>query len=92
MSYICSEMSNTKDIAIDPITQREFDDAAGEAFDQFVEAMEGTDFSAMDYQTLAQTFFVNGFYRGCMAMTDNPDLQETIHMMAEETKYRLKEH
>lgn len=80
------------DILIDPITQKEFDNEAGAAFDAFVEAMEGTDFSAMDYQEIAQTFFINGFYRGAVAMTDNPDLRETIHMMAEETKYQLKEH
>jgi hypothetical protein len=49
------------------------------------------DFSEMDYQEIAQTFFYNGFYSGCMAMTDNADLRETIHMMAEETKYQLKE-
>jgi hypothetical protein len=79
------------DILIDPITQKEFDNEVGAAFDAFVEAMKGTDFSAMDYQEIAQTFFVNGFYRGCMAMTDNADLRETIHMMAEETKYQLKE-
>lgn len=84
-------MSNTKDITIDPITQQEFDDAAGEAFDAFVNALGDVDFSEMDYQDIAQTFFFNGFYRGCMAMTDNADLQETIQMMAEETNYQLKE-
>ena len=84
-------MSNTKDITIDPITQQEFDDAACEAFDAFVNALGDVDFSEMDYQDIAQTFFFNGFYRGCMAMTDNADLQETIQMMAEETNYQLKE-
>ena len=84
-------MSNTKDIHIDPITQQEFDDAAGEAFDTFVNALGDIDFSKTDYQEIAEVFFYNGFYRGCMAMTDNADLQETIHMMAEETKYQLKE-
>ena len=84
-------MSNTKDITIDPITQQEFDDAAGEAFDAFVNALGDVDFSEMDYQDIAQTFFFNGFYRGCMAMTDNADLQETIQMMAEDTNYQLKE-
>jgi hypothetical protein len=84
-------MSNTKDITIDPITQKEFDDAAGAAFDAFINALGNIDFSGMDYQEIAQTFFYNGFYRGCMAMTDNPDLRETIHMMAEETKYQMKE-
>ena len=84
-------MSNTKDITIDPITQKEFDEAAGEAFDVLVEALGDIDYSDMDYQEIAQTFFFNGFYRGCMAMTDNADLQETIHMMAEETNYQMKE-
>ena len=84
-------MSNTKDIDIDPITQKEFDDAAGEAFDAFVNALGDMDFSEMDYQEIAQTFFINGFYRGCMAMTDNADLQETIHMMSKEINYQMKE-
>jgi len=84
-------MSKTKDITIDPITQKEFDEAAGAAFDAFVNALGDIDYSEMDYQEIAQIFFFNGFYRGCMAMTDNPDLQETIHMMAEETNYQLKE-
>ena len=84
-------MSNTKDITIDPITQKEFDEAAGAAYDAFVEVLGDMDFSQMHYQDIANLFFFNGFYRGCMAMTDNPDLQETIHMMAEETNYQLKE-
>ena len=84
-------MSNTKDITIDPITQKEFNEAAGAAYDAFVNALGDIDYSEMDYQEIAQTFFFNGFYRGCMAMTDNADLQETIHMMAEETNHQLKE-
>lgn len=84
-------MSNTKDITIDPITQKEFDEAAGAAYDAFVNALGEIDYSEMNYQEIAQTFFFNGFYRGCMAMADNADLQETIHMMAEETNYQLKE-
>jgi hypothetical protein len=84
-------MSNTKDITIDPITQEEFDEAAGAAFDAFVNALGDIDYSNVDFQQLLQDFFFNGFYRGCMAMTDNEDLQETIHMMAEETNFQLKE-
>ena len=79
------------DILIDPITQKEFDNEAGAAFDAFVEALGDVDFSQMDYQYIAQTFFVNGFYRGAVAMTNNADLRETIHMMAEETNYQLKQ-
>lgn len=84
-------MSNTKDITIDPITQKEFDETADEAFNTFVDALGDIDFSEMDYQEIAEVFFYNGFYRGCMAMTDNADLQETIQMMSEEIKYQMKE-
>jgi hypothetical protein len=80
-----------KDITIDPITEDEFSSVAEEAFDTFVDALPDIDFSELSYQDIAEMFFYNGFYRGCMAMTDNADLQETIHMMAEETNYQLKE-
>lgn len=80
-------------VEIDPITHQEIDAAVGEAFDKFVDTInrDGVDFDAMDIQDIAELFFANGFYRGCMAMTDNEDLQETIHMMAEETNYQLKQ-
>lgn len=84
-------MSNTKDITIDPITQKEFDEAAGAAFDALVEALGDVDFSQMHYQDIANIFFFNGFYRGCMAMTDNADLRETINMMTKEINYQMKE-
>jgi hypothetical protein len=84
-------MSKTKDITIDPITQKEFDEAAGAAFDAFVNALGDIDYSNVDFQQLLQDFFFKGFYRGAVAMTNNADLRETIHMMAEETKYQLKE-
>lgn len=84
-------MSNTKDIAIDPITQKEFDEAAGAAFDAFINALGDIDYSDVDFQQLLQDFFFNGFYRGCMAMTDNADLQETIHMMSKEINYQMKQ-
>lgn len=83
-------MSNTKDIDIDPITQNEFDEAAGAAFDAFINALGDIDYSNVDFQQLLQDFFFNGFYRGCMAMTDNADFKETIHMMSEEIAYQTK--
>ena len=81
----------TDNIILDPMTQKEFDDAVSDAFNEVVEAMDTDALEQLDYQDIAEMFFYNGFYRGCMAMTDNADLQETIHMMAEETKYQLKE-
>ena len=80
-------------VEIDPITHQEIDDAVGEAFDKFVDTInrDGVDLDEMDIQDIAELFFANGFYRGCMAMTDNPDLQETIHMMSKEINYQMKE-
>jgi hypothetical protein len=84
-------MSNKKNIVIDPITEEEFHNVAMEAFDTFVDALPDTDFSRLSYQDIAELFFYNGFYRGCMAMTDNADLQETIHMMNKEINYQRKQ-
>lgn len=80
-------------VEIDPITHKEIDDAVGEAFDKFVDTInsDGVDLDEMDIQDIAELFFANGFYRGCMAMTDNEDLQETIHMMSKEINYQMKE-
>lgn len=80
-------------VEIDPITHQEIDDAVEEAFDKFVDTInrDGVDLDEMDIQDIAELFFANGFYRGCMAMTDNPDLQETIHMMSKEINYQMKE-
>ena len=80
-------------VEIDPITHQEIDDAVGEAFDKFVDTInrDGVDLDEMDIQDIAELFFANGFYRGCMAMTDNADLQETIHMMSKEINYQMKE-
>jgi len=79
------------DILIDPTTKQEFNLAASTSFDEFLEALGEVDWDSLSCQDIAEMFFYNGFYRGCTAMTDNPDLQETIHMMAEETNYQLKE-
>jgi hypothetical protein len=78
-------------ITLDPMTEKEFNDAVSDAFNEMVGAIDTDALEQLDYQDIAEMFFYNGFYRGCMAMTDNPDLQETIHMMAEETNYQLKE-
>lgn len=81
----------TDNIILDPMTQKEFDDAVSDAFNEVVEAMDADELEQLDYQDIAEMFFYNGFYRGAMAMTDNADLKETIHMMAEEINYQMKE-
>lgn len=78
-------------IILDPITEKEFNDAAYDAFNDVVGAMDTDALEQLDYQDIAELFFYNGFYRGCMAMTDNADLQETIQMMSKEIKYQTKE-
>ena len=79
-----------KDITIDPITEDEFSSVAEEAFDTFVDALPDIDFSELSYQDIAEMFFYNGFYRGCMAMTDNEDIKETLYMMRKEIDYQTK--
>ena len=81
----------TDNIILDPMTQKEFDDAVSDAFNEVVEAMDTDALEQLDYQDIAEMFFYNGFYRGCMAMTDNADLRETIHMMSKEINYQMKE-
>ena len=81
-------MSNV--IHIDPVTRKEFIDTVHEAFESVVDEMKNTDFSKMSYQEIAELFFANGFFVGCMAMTDNEDLKETIYMMSKEIEYQTK--
>ena len=81
----------TDNIILDPMTEKEFNDAVYDAFNEVVEAMDADALEQLDYQDIAELFFYNGFYRGCMAMTDNADLQETIHMMSKEINYQIKE-
>lgn len=81
-------------VEIDPITHKEIDDAVGEAFDKFVDTInrDGVDLDEMDIQDIAELFFANGFYRGCMAMTDNDsELWETLHMMSKEIEYQSRQ-
>lgn len=81
----------TDNIILDPMTEKEFNDAVSDAFNEVVGAMDTDTLEKLDYQDIAEMFFYNGFYRGCMAMTDNEDLQETIHMMSKEINYKMKE-
>lgn len=81
----------TDNIILDPMTEQEFNDAVSDAFNEVVEAMDTDALEQLDYQDIAEMFFYNGFYRGAMAMTDNADLQETIHMMSKEINYQMKQ-
>ena len=78
-------------ITLDPMTEKEFNDAVSDAFNDMVGAIDTDALEQLDYQDIAEMFFYNGFYRGCMAMTDNADLQETIQMMSKEINYQMKQ-
>lgn len=78
------------DIAIDPITLKEFHDAVGKAYNDFTNEIDFDTVRQMDFEEALQMFFANGFLHGSMNMTDNPDLQETIHMMTKEIDYQTK--
>lgn len=78
------------DIAIDPITANEFHQTVAESFDNVMASLDIEALEDMDLQEALFMLFLNGFYSGCMAMTDNADLQETIHMMKKEIDYQTK--
>ena len=83
----------SSNIDIDPVTKKEFQEAAGAAFDSVVAELGEIDWEEIDYQAIAEMFFFNGFLQGCLAMTDegNTDLKETLYMLKQEIAYQTKE-
>lgn len=79
------------DITIDPVTKNEFGIIAQAAFDEFLDAVGDVDWEDVTYQDIAETFFYNGFLRGCLAMATNEDVKETLYMMRKEIEYQMKE-
>ena len=76
-------------IFIDPITQKEFNEIAQENFNEVVETIvEDADFK--NEQEIAELFFGNGFFMGCIAMLENPKLREVVSLMVEEMDYQNK--
>ena len=82
-------MRDDKMIFIDPITQKEFNEIAQENFNEVVETIvEDADFK--NEQEIAELFFGNGFFMGCIAMLENPKLREVVSLMVEEMDYQNK--
>lgn len=79
-----------KDIAIDPITMQEFNNAVSKSYNELTEELDHEAVKQMETEDALQMFFANGFLYGCIAMTDNPDLQETLYMMTKEIDYQTK--
>lgn len=79
------------DIIIDPITLKEFTDAATDQFNDLVEELDMDAVEEMDYQDIAEMFFLNGFYRGAMAATSDEELKETLYMITKEIEYQIKD-
>ncbi len=75
-------------IAIDPVTKNEFSIISQTAFDEFIEALGDVEWEEADYQDIAEIFFFNGFLRGCLAMTENEEVKETLYMMRKEIDYQ----
>lgn len=78
----------TDNIILDPMTEKEFNDAVSDAFNEVVGVMDADELEQLDYQDIAEIFFYNGFYRGCIAMTENEDIKETLYMMRKEIDYQ----
>lgn len=78
-------------IILDPITRDEFGIIAQAAFNEFIDAIGDVEWEEDDFQDIAEMFFFNGFLRGCMAMTENEDIKETLYMMRKEIEYQTKE-
>lgn len=82
-------MPGDKMIFIDPITQKEFNEIAQENFNEVVETIVNSqDFD--DAQEVAEVFFGNGFFLGCLAMIENPKLREVVSLMVDEMDYQNK--
>ena len=77
-------------VELDPITAEEVDKVIETEFNEIVNAMQkdGMDFDTLSFDDIAELFFANGFLRGCMAMTENEDLKETMSLVSEEIEYQ----
>ena len=86
-------MSESKKINIDPITMgdvmTQFYDNYESAKQELVEEY-GDSFEYMYWEDVAELFCLNGFLLGCMAMTENEELKESISLMLEEIEYQKK--
>lgn len=81
----------TDNIVLDPITQKEFQDAVEEAFGDTMAEVNMEALSQIDFEEALFMLFLNGFYQGAVAMTENTDLRETLYMMTKEIDYQQKE-
>ena len=76
---------------LDPITEQELNDVIEDQFGDLTKALmkDGTDLHSQTIEDIALLFFSNGFLRGCMAMTEDEGLKDTIAMMNEEIAYQV---
>lgn len=75
---------------IDPTTEREFEEAARQAYSSLMESIDVEDLEDLDYQDIAELFFYNGFMSGCLKMHTDEDFRETILVLNEEVKMQTE--
>lgn len=75
---------------IDPTTQREFEEAAREAYHDLLDSIDVEDLEDADLQDIAELFFYNGFMSGCLKMHADEDFRETVLVLDEEVKMQTE--
>ncbi len=75
---------------IDPTTEREFEEAARQAYSSLMESIDVEDLEDVDLQDIAELFFYNGFMSGCLKMHADEDFRETVLVLNEEVKMQTE--
>lgn len=78
----------SKNITLDPITEKEFREAVAQAYNEVMDDLDEEALEEMDLNDALFMLFLNGFYRGAVAMTDNAELKETFYMITKEIDYQ----
>lgn len=80
----------SRKLYIDPTTEREFEEAARQAYSSLMESIDMEDLEYADLQDIAELFFYNGFMSGCLKMHTDEDFRETVLVLNEEVKMQTE--
>ena len=80
----------SRKLYIDPTTEREFEEAAREAYHDLLDSIDVEDLEDADLQDIAELFFYNGFMSGCLKMHADEDFRETVLVLDEEVKMQTE--
>ena len=81
----------SRKLYIDPTTEREFEEAARQAYSSLMESIDVEDLEDADLQDIAELFFYNGFMSGCLKMHTDEDFRETVLVLSEEVKMQTEQ-